>query len=113
MTDGVCELTQSEGVAAAGAGLGDVGAVLGALPCSCGGHGCHDDRGGDIAWKQCVWDVWGAALKGSNSCMAGNSDDDGWDHGMFKTVILVGLIGMHKTGCSGETRLVLLVPSSS
>ncbi len=27
--------------------------------------------------------------------------------------ILVGLEGMHKTGCSGETRLVLLVPSSS
>jgi len=29
------------------------------------------------------------------------------------TVILVGLTGMHKTGCSGETRLVLHVPSSS
>jgi hypothetical protein len=28
-------------------------------------------------------------------------------------VVLVGLIGMHKTGCSGETRLVLHVPSSS
>ena len=27
--------------------------------------------------------------------------------------LLVGLIGMHKTGCSGETRLVLHVPSSS
>jgi len=32
---------------------------------------------------------------------------------IVKTVILVGLIGMHKTGCSGETRLVLHVPSSS
>ncbi len=30
-----------------------------------------------------------------------------------KTVILVGLTGMHKTGCSGETRLVLHIPSSS
>ncbi len=29
------------------------------------------------------------------------------------TVVLVGLTGMHKTGCSGETRLVLHVPSSS
>ncbi len=29
------------------------------------------------------------------------------------TVVLVGLIGMHKTGCSGETRLVHHVPSSS
>ncbi len=32
---------------------------------------------------------------------------------IVKTVVLVGLIGMHKTGCSGETRLVLHVPSSS
>ena len=30
-----------------------------------------------------------------------------------QTVVLLGLIGMHKTGCSGETRLVLHVPSSS
>ncbi len=28
-------------------------------------------------------------------------------------VVLAGLTGMHKTGCSGETRLVLHVPSSS
>ncbi len=28
-----------------------------------------------------------------------------------KTVVSVGLTGMHKTGCSGETRLVLHVPS--
>ncbi len=27
-----------------------------------------------------------------------------------KTVVLVGHTGMHKTGCSGETRLVLHVP---
>ena len=32
---------------------------------------------------------------------------------LSKVVILVGLIRMHKTGCSGETRLVLHVPSSS
>jgi len=32
---------------------------------------------------------------------------------IVKTVVLVGLIGMHKTGCSGETRPVLHVPSSS
>ena len=32
---------------------------------------------------------------------------------IVKTVVLVGLIGMHKTGCSGETRLVLHAPSSS
>jgi len=32
---------------------------------------------------------------------------------IVKTVVLVGLIGMHKTGCSGETRLVLQIPSSS
>jgi len=32
---------------------------------------------------------------------------------IVKTVVLVGLTGMHKTGCSGETRLVLHVPSSS
>ena len=31
---------------------------------------------------------------------------------IVKPVVLVGLIGMHKTGCSGETRLVLHVPSS-
>ena len=32
-----------------------------------------------------------------------------------KNVVYVDLIaiGMHKTGCSGETRLVLHVPSSS
>lgn len=71
MTDGVCELAQGEGVAAAGAGLGDVGAILGALPCSCGGHGCQDDRGGHISWNQGVRDIWGATLKGSNACMAG------------------------------------------
>ena len=29
-----------------------------------------------------------------------------------KTVMLVGHIGMHRTGCSGETRLALLIPSS-
>jgi len=29
------------------------------------------------------------------------------------SVVYVGLTGMHKTGCSGETRLVLHVPSSS
>ena len=28
-------------------------------------------------------------------------------HVIVKTVVLVGLTGMHKTGCSGETRLVL------
>jgi len=28
-------------------------------------------------------------------------------------ILLVGLAGTHKTGCSGETRLVLHVPSSS
>ena len=32
---------------------------------------------------------------------------------IVKTVVLVGLIGMHKTGYSEETRLVLHVPSSS
>ncbi len=31
----------------------------------------------------------------------------------LRDVELVGLAGMHKTGCSGETRLVLHVPSSS
>ena len=31
----------------------------------------------------------------------------------LQSAVLVGLIGMHKTGCSGETRLVLHVPSSS
>lgn len=31
-----------------------------------------------------------------------------WSHDLIvKTVILVGLIAMHKTGCLGETRLVL------
>ena len=29
------------------------------------------------------------------------------------TVVLVGLTGMHNTGCSGETRLVLHILSSS
>ncbi len=29
------------------------------------------------------------------------------------TVVLVGLTGMHETDCSGETSLVMLVPSSS
>jgi len=32
---------------------------------------------------------------------------------IVKTVVFVGLIGMHKTGCSGETKLALHVPSSS
>ncbi len=32
---------------------------------------------------------------------------------IVKTVVLVGLTGMHKTGCFGETRLVLHAPSSS
>ncbi len=32
---------------------------------------------------------------------------------IVKIVVLVGLTGMHKTGCSGETRLVLHIPSSS
>ena len=32
---------------------------------------------------------------------------------IVKTVVQVGLIEMHKTCCSGETRLVLHVPSSS
>ena len=32
---------------------------------------------------------------------------------IVKSVILLGLIGMHKIGCSGETRLVLHIPSSS
>jgi len=32
---------------------------------------------------------------------------------IVNNVVLVGLIGMHRTGCSGETRLVLHVPSSS
>ncbi len=31
---------------------------------------------------------------------------------IVKTIALVGLAGMHKTGCSGEARLVLHVPSS-
>ena len=30
---------------------------------------------------------------------------------IVKTVVSVGLIGMHKTGCSEETRLVLLIMS--
>ncbi len=32
---------------------------------------------------------------------------------IVKSVVLVGLTGMHKTGCSGELRLVLHIPSSS
>jgi len=32
---------------------------------------------------------------------------------IVKIVVLVGLTGMHKTGCSGETRFVLHIPSSS
>jgi len=31
---------------------------------------------------------------------------------MVETVILVGRTGMHRTGCSGETRLAWHVPSS-
>ena len=34
-------------------------------------------------------------------------------HMTVRTVVLVGLIAMHKTGCSGKTRLVLHVHSSS
>jgi len=30
-----------------------------------------------------------------------------------RLVVLVGVIGIHKTGCSGETRLVPHIPSSS
>ena len=29
-----------------------------------------------------------------------------------KVVVIVGFVGMRKTGCSGETRLVLHIPSS-
>ena len=32
---------------------------------------------------------------------------------IVKTVVLISLIGMPKTSCSGETQLVLHVPSSS
>ena len=32
---------------------------------------------------------------------------------IVKTVVLVDIIGMHKTGCFGETRLVLHIPRSS
>lgn len=32
---------------------------------------------------------------------------------IVKTVVLVGLIGLHNTGCSGGTRLALHIPSSS
>ncbi len=32
---------------------------------------------------------------------------------IVKSVVLAGLIGMHKTGCSGDTILVLHVPSST
>ena len=32
---------------------------------------------------------------------------------IVKSAVLVGLMGMHKTGCSEETRFVLHVPSSS
>ncbi len=32
---------------------------------------------------------------------------------IVKIVVSAGLVGMHKTGCSGEIRLVLHVPSSS
>ena len=34
-------------------------------------------------------------------------------HVIVKTVVSISLIGMPKTSCSGETRLVLHVPSSS
>ena len=34
-------------------------------------------------------------------------------HVFVKNVVLAGLVGLHKTGCSGETKLVLHVPSSS
>ena len=30
-----------------------------------------------------------------------------------KSIVLLGRTGMHKTGCSGETRTVLHIPSSS
>lgn len=33
-------------------------------------------------------------------------------HMTVKTVMSVGHIGMHRTACSGETRLALLIPSS-
>ncbi len=34
-------------------------------------------------------------------------------HVTVKTVALISHIGMHRRGCSGETRFVLHVPSSS
>ena len=36
-----------------------------------------------------------------------------WHYVIVKTVVLVDLTEMHKIGCSGETKLVLHVPSSS
>jgi len=35
------------------------------------------------------------------------------DTKLVRIVVIVGLTGMHKTGCSGEKRLVPHVPSSS
>ncbi len=43
--------------------------------------------------------------EGSGVGMAGG-------HALDHTVVFVSLTGMHKTGCSGETRLILHIPSS-
>ena len=69
LADGVGQIAQSQGVAAASTGLGDVRAVLGALPCSCGRHRGNNDRGGHVAWDQGVRNVRCASLECADACM--------------------------------------------
>lgn len=46
------QLPNVERVLAVAAGLSDVGAIRGALPCSSGCHGCKDDGGGHVPRDQ-------------------------------------------------------------
>ena len=62
------DLSQGDGVAAAGAGLSDVGAVLGDLPRHCGCHGGQNDGRCNVPGYESVGNVWCSALECANAC---------------------------------------------
>ena len=62
------QVSQAQGVANAGTGVSDVGAVLTALPRSCGRHRRQYDGGCHVAGHQSVRQVRRAALEGGYPC---------------------------------------------
>ena len=70
LADLVSQLAETDGVAAAGAGLRDIRALLVALSCSCGCHRCHNYGRRNVPRDECIWDVRRATLECSNACIA-------------------------------------------